>query len=269
MNIFSRGLRTLLVSASVLLAQFASADVGIYGANDQTWNEEVRDKIAAEAGGSLGAVAFHDAQSATPTLGELLAYTAVLVYSDDDFLDATAFGDVLADYVDAGGTVVFATFVYNINPIGGRIVTGDYMPLTLGAQDSPGGLTLVPVLPGHPLLAGVTSLNGGTSSYHNIVTPTAGATLVANWSNGRPLIAVKGSVVGLNFYPPSSDSRVDFWDATTDGARIMANALGQAGAGFGPGPATPVPTLSEWSMIILFGLLALGAILALRRRQRV
>ena len=32
-------------------------------------------------------------------------------------------------------------------------------------------------------------------------------------------------MVALNFYPPSSDARADFWDATTDGWVLQANAL--------------------------------------------
>jgi hypothetical protein len=35
--------------------------------------------------------------------------------------------------------------------------------------------------------------------------------------------------VGLNFYPPSSAVRTDFWQTNTDGGRLMANALLWAG----------------------------------------
>ena len=86
---------------------------------------------------------------------------------------------------------------------------------------------LVADLPGSSLLAGVSSFNGGSFSYRNPgATLTSGATLVAHWDDGVPLIAFKGGVVGLNFYPPSSDARPGFWDATTDGARLMTNAAG-------------------------------------------
>lgn len=266
MNVFNKVLRIFIVSVSFFYAQAVVADVAVLGAPyDPAWSLDVRDKIAAVSAGSLGTVDVFDVGTATPTLPQLRAYTAVLVFSDVDFFDAVALGDVLADYVDGGGTVVIATFAYNINPIGGRIVTGNYMPLTLGDQSDGLPMTLVPVDPLHPLLAGVTSFDGGTSSFHNVVTTTAGATLVANWSNGLPLIAVKGSVVGLNFYPPSSDARADFWVAGTDGARIMVNALGHTGAVVAP-PA-PVPTLSEWGMIVLSILLAAGTILTLRRQR--
>src|SRR5205085_1136784 len=36
-------------------------------------------------------------------------------------------------------------------------------------------------------------------------------------------------VAGINFFPPSSDASSDFWDSTTDGDVILANALEWAG----------------------------------------
>ena len=42
--------------------------------------------------------------TATPTLDELMAFDAVLVFSDFGYDDATALGNVMADYVDAGGS---------------------------------------------------------------------------------------------------------------------------------------------------------------------
>jgi hypothetical protein len=95
---------------------------------------------------------------------------------------------------------------------------------------------LVPDLPAHPILNGVASFDGGGASYHNSsIAIRPGAELVAHWSNGQPLIGAKavsqGRVVGLNFYPPSSESGLsDGWTASTDGGLLMANALKWAGA---------------------------------------
>jgi hypothetical protein len=99
------------------------------------------------------------------------------------------------------------------------------------SSQSSGVLSLVPVDPSHPLLAGVDDFSGGSSSYHaEAARPAPSASLVAEWSDGDALVAVHvpsgaGSVVALNFYPPSSDARADFWDASTDGAALLANAL--------------------------------------------
>src|SRR5205085_1858084 len=110
-------------------------------------------------------------------------------------------------------------------------------------------LTLVPDDATHPILAGVNSFHGGSSSFHNVVATTPGSTLVAHWSNGRSLVATKqrssGMVVGLNFFPPSSDVQGDLWQATTDGALLMANALRVAGQS----PAPPSLSLT-WSNIL-------------------
>lgn len=185
--------------------------------------------------------------AATPSLATLETYQAVLVYSDCPFPDPTGLSNVLADYVDQGGTVVLATFALNNNGFGfsdGRLVTGGYLPITLGDQTGGADLTLVPDAPGSPLLAGVNSFDGGSSSYHSASALAAGATLVAHWSgDGAPLVAYKagpsaGMVVALNFYPPSSDIRSDFWNSSTDGVRLMTNALS-----FGA-PAVPRASLA-------------------------
>ena len=89
---------------------------------------------------------------ATPTLATLQQYAAVLVYSDCAFYDSAALGDVLADYIDGGGRVVLATFAFWNEPgeigIYGRLLTGGYLPLTLGTQTEYGHQFLVPDLPG-------------------------------------------------------------------------------------------------------------------------
>ena len=208
--------------------------VAIYGApSSPAWNTDVQNKIQA-----TGLFTQVDAFLVTfgqpvPTLQQLLQYDAVFVYSDTGFGDGTALGNVLADYMDAGGGVVMATFAFWSSgglSIQGRIKTAGYLPFTTGTQNSPGNLTIVPVIPGHPILSGVTSFNGGSSSYHNSgISIAAGATLVANWNNGQPLVGTRETtnarIAGLNFYPPSNTVRSDFWQANTNGALLMANAL--------------------------------------------
>jgi hypothetical protein len=202
-----------------------------------SWNDDVREKIL-----GVGTIAEVNVIPVTgsdpvPTLAQLSRYRAVLVYSDSTFNDSVALGDVLADYVDEGGGVAMATFAFwdsTTFGIQGRLKTGNYLPFTTAPNSSGNGLTLVKDLSAHPLLDGVNSLDGGIASYHESPIAIAnGATLVASWSNGQPLVGAKeaapGRVVGLNFYPPSSDVRNDFWVAATDGDRLMASALLWAG----------------------------------------
>ena len=165
----------------------------------------------------------------TPSLGTLTGYDAVLVYSGSGFPNNVAIGDVLADYVDGGGRVVVGALAFwnSDHPLGmsGRLSSGGYLPFTQSSQAGGSYLQLQADLPNSPYLANVASFNGGEYSLHNAVGLAIGATLIAHWSNGTPLVAVKRRVVGLNFYPPSSDAWSPFWDASTDGDILMADAL--------------------------------------------
>src|SRR5262249_3762682 len=113
--------------------------------------------------------------------------------------------------------------------LGGRIVNGGYLPLSLGPVQFSPHLTLVKDLPGHALLQNVSNFDGGLGSTREGVTLKPGAALVAHWSGGTPLIATAESagkrVVGLNFWPPSSDADPYGWQSGTDGGKLMANAL--------------------------------------------
>jgi len=166
------------------------------------------------------------AYAATPTLSFLKTYDVVFAYSNYPFSDPTTFGNNLASYVDSGYGVVMAVFstavgwnaagrfqsYYAINPA--SIITGQSY--------------LVPIENNHPILQGVNSFNGGSSSYRAGVWNSA-SEKVAQWGDGSPLIGVR--VVNgtrradLAFFPPSSDIRVDYWNSSTDGVKIMVNAI--------------------------------------------
>jgi hypothetical protein len=176
----------------------------------------------------------------------LRQYNAVLVYSNDRYTDATALGNALADYVDEGGGVVIATHSFSadgFSGLGGRIMTPAYSPFTPGAPRFSPHLTLIKDLPEHLLMQNISGFDGGVQSTRDAVTLTGAATLVAHWSDGTPLLATAepaGSrVVGLNFWPPSSDSDYFGWRVDTDGGRLMANALLWAAAGELRIPVTP------------------------------
>jgi hypothetical protein len=191
------------------------------------YDGDVQSKLTAT--GLFSTVDLVDCSGTTPTVSQLKGYSSVFVFSDDSFDDSVTLGDNLAAYSNGGGHVVEATFNWDVTPLGGAWASGGYSPLT--SQDSQlqgdGPLTLVPVVSGSPLLAGVSSFSGGSSSYRNNATLAPGATLIATWNDtaSTPLVATKGCTVALNFYPPSSDARTDFWDPTTKGVRLMTNAL--------------------------------------------
>ncbi len=241
--------------------------LAVFGApSDPAWNADVRSKIQGAGSGAQVDSYLVSSGNPVPTLADLRRYRSVLLYSDADFNDNTGLGNVLADYIDQGGGVALGTFSFYGSgglSIQGRLVTGGYLPFTTAGQSGGANLTLVKVLPLHPLLANVATFDGGGSSFHNSpIGLAAGATLVGHWSNGQPLVGAKdvtaGRIVGLNFYPPSSDARPDFWVATTDGARLMANALSWAGKAPPNIVTNPVNQVGEVGSLVTFIVAAAG-----------
>jgi hypothetical protein len=211
----------------------SGATVAVLGAESYVpYVSDVTNKIAGV--GPISRVTFIRVTTGDPLPApvQLRSYQSVLVFSDYGFNDNVGLGNELADYVDQGGGVVLNTFDFfssGVYSIQGRMTNG-YLPFTTSGDASPGNLTLVADLPLNPLLDGVNSFNGGTASFLNTpISMAPGATQVAHWNNGQPLVGstnhAPGRVVGLNFFPPSSDASAGFWVSSTDGAKLMVNAL--------------------------------------------
>src|SRR5213079_2254972 len=102
-----------------------SADNGVQPAT-------LRTNLLAQPG--VSTVDFFDGGASTPTLAQLQAYQIVVPYLNFAFADATAMGNVLADYIDAGGVVVGHTYLWGaLFPIQGRYATGGYNPFVIPA----------------------------------------------------------------------------------------------------------------------------------------
>ncbi|HVO54755.1 MAG TPA: hypothetical protein VMT37_10110 [Solirubrobacterales bacterium] len=140
---------------------------------------------------------------AVPDRAILETYDLVVDIPDGQFVDQAAYGNALADYLDAGGVLV--QFAYDDYGAGaevqdgptGRFLSGGYAPLlpgtntfslvSLGAYDA-----------SSPLMQGVTALS---TEYNTVNTLASGATSVARWSDGREAIAYKGRVVAVSAWP--------------------------------------------------------------------
>ena len=218
-------------------------NIAILGAIDEpTWLEDIQTKLMATNKFQL--IDIVDVVESTPTLSTLLNYDSLLVFSDIDYNNNVELGNIIADYIDTGRGVVTSVFdtgsdTENLS-LQGRWSSEGYYVIDPEGQEQNTQLYLGTVfLPNHPIMVGVTTFDGGSSSYYGTGSLSLYTTLIANWTNGSPLIAEKsnknngdpiaGKCVALNFYPPSSDVRGDFWNPTTDGAIIMANALEYAG----------------------------------------
>jgi len=145
----------------------------------------------------IAQVDYFDGRTGTPTLGYLEGYDCVVVSSNNRFLDSTATGDILADYLDAGGAVVLQNFCFFSGyGLAGRIMS-DYAPFykgnayqvrTLGTFDA-----------GHSLMTGVYSM---IDTYSVNVTLRNSPTVVASYDDGTPLVAYNPAnrLVAINSY---------------------------------------------------------------------
>src|SRR5207237_1020749 len=156
-----------------------------------------------------------------PTLAQLQAYQIVVPYLNFPFADATAMGNVLADYIDGGGVVVGHTYLWGqFSAIAGRYATGGYNPFDIPANNvftarTLGSCTFA------PLCTGVSALNASDT---NDATLSSGAVLAATWNTGQPLIAYKTvgghTSVGVTAYV--GDNPIGTWSG--DFAKVIVNA---------------------------------------------
>jgi hypothetical protein len=258
---------TLLTVISLALSAgpVQGGGVVILGAPDTpSWNNDVQSTILA-SGVALGGVSIIDVATSTPSLATLETFSAVLVYTDGVFTQNGPLGDVLASYVNAGHGVVQMTFANASLPLGGAWDSGGYNAIAPTGQTEGTELTLGTInAPGNPLFNGVTSFDGGTSSFHSTGGVANGATLLAQWSDGSVFAAEltdkAAPIISLNFFPPSNNVRSDFWVSSTNGGLLMANALAEV-AGLN---AVPEPTSVVMGGISVVMILGVG----LRSRRR-
>ncbi len=229
----SKTLSCAILSAStlVLCAQAGGPPrVALLPADSSTNFNDAQAKL--QATGRFSQVDVILVQSVTPTLAQLETYDAVLTWSNNNYANAVGLGDVLADYVDAGGGVVVSLHASTSTNVarflGGRWLTGYEVIVTQGGFKT-GAATLGTVQdPAHPVMSGVATFTGGSSSWRpQNTTLTAGGSVVASWSDGKILVAqgAQPNRVDLGFVPMSSTASSTSWNPATNGALLMANAL--------------------------------------------
>jgi hypothetical protein len=154
-------------------------------------------------------------------------FDTVFIWTDAAY--NSTLGTNLNNFVTSGGGLVICTFANASVSITNFTYTN--CPIVYPNNQSAGAnLTLGTYTSSDPLMNGVTSFNIGSAGYGaSGLTLQSGATSVASYSNGNNLVAKKtiGSArtVSLNFFPPSSSARSDFWTASTNGDRLMTNAI--------------------------------------------
>lgn len=160
-------------------------------------------------------------------------YDTVFIFSDGNY-NNSSLGTNLNNYITSGGGLVIC--VFTIASVSLANFTYTNCPVNFAGNQSMASTSLGSYTSNDPLMLGVTSFNPGTSRYGaGSLSLTSGATTVASYNDGNILVAKKtiGSArtVALNFFPPSTTARGDFWNASTDGDKIMANAIIWSGKG--------------------------------------
>jgi hypothetical protein len=252
----------LALPASLSVAQAPTLRVALCGAASTTntacqWTST---QASLQATGLFAAVDIINVTASgvgTPTLASLLQYDALLCYTNSTPANNITWGDVLADYVDAGGGVVVAVFANSTTSTGrniaGRWQSGYEVILDQSGNTSGAGGSLGTVaVPTHPVMNNVTSFTGGTIGSRPVGTALeVGATLIASWSSGHVLVAegLNPRRIDLGFYPPPATCSQSGW--ASGGDVLMANALVHVsnGARFSPygagcSGALGVPTLA-------------------------
>jgi hypothetical protein len=176
-----------------------------------------------------GSYEFWDTGTSAPTLTDLTGYDVVMIGNNTPWSQSAApaatVGDVLADYVDAGGKVIDTNFVHDFYVatytwyLEGRYIDDGYGPFTQSTTENAGPNTLTVADDTHPVMSGVASI----SETVLIVNPglQSGASLLATWSCGYNAIAVSADeqVVGLNMMVFGGAT------ATGDATTLIHNAI--------------------------------------------
>lgn len=169
----------------------------------------------------LAAVDYVDVRRETPTLEQLMAYDAVIVASEESFLDNVGMGDELADYVDEGGKVIHTPLTYytwTSTELAGRFVEDGYMVFTMTTFLINSRHRLGEYDAEHPVMAGIETLEDTHVSSTSL---SYGAVSIAEWDDGKPLAASRGdNVIGINI----AVSPVEPY-YSGDVARLFSNAI--------------------------------------------
>lgn len=240
--------RSALAGLALASTNAFAQDVAIYASTSTPADVDNLQIILYAFTQEFGWVDVYDAGAETPDLPELQQYFSVLVFNEpgSNFADPVGFGNVLADYVDAGGGVVIAGGALDLTSganIAGRFYTDPgYLPWTLtdglGVVDEP-GLFMERTSYEHWATYGFNTFQCGNCAHIDGFRTNVGSTLLAEFvrdnDTREPMIAtatpptttgVPGRVVALNFYPGfSGDENGPNWNIATDGDRALSQAL--------------------------------------------
>jgi len=140
------------------------------------------------------------------TVADLQDYDAVIVYMNTGGHDYSSVCQALRDYLDSGGGVVTSVLTnysgWNLN------LGSDYAVFGTAAYYSNGNVSSATIYDAaHPVMDGISSLSLNTY-FHCNAPLNPGSTVIADWNNGQPAVAVRENIgtnnaraVDLNLWP--------------------------------------------------------------------
>ena len=144
-----------------------------------------------------------DGSVGTPAVADMQGYDVVFVGNDilwtSSAIDKVVLSDRLADYIDAGGKVLAASFIWSYDDwgmAGGRFLTQDYSPFEIATLDIWGTTSLGAFDAGHPIMAGITNVIENYN--HQDPALSSNGVWVASWIDGENFVGVAPDSVGLN-----------------------------------------------------------------------
>ncbi|HYC83936.1 MAG TPA: S8 family serine peptidase [Chryseosolibacter sp.] len=152
------------IAATVGRVSSPGLHVAVFGADYTAALQDVVDKLYST--GKFASVSYISVGSYTPTLSEVSAFDAVLIFTAFDYADKVTLGNVMADYVDNGGGVVSAIFEVtdccNYRLLG-RWYDEHYYLIDHSTTQS-GSRQYLGSYVASPILEGVASFDGGPDS---------------------------------------------------------------------------------------------------------
>ena len=198
-------------------------NVGVYGSTDADSNESYVASVLRGLPMFESATVLNGAES----VATLSQYDSILAWQNARG-DVQTFGSRLADYVDGGGHLVVATFIGQSDPYWfgpssqswGRLATDGYLPFDdyLGNYNN---ASLASFDPSNWLFSEAYAVDNNpliAAYYHDMMDPSADATIIGYWSDGAPFAMVDSTgVVALTMWPSASFS--------SDSLFVFVNAL--------------------------------------------
>ncbi|MCD9018620.1 S8 family serine peptidase [Parachryseolinea silvisoli] len=167
------------------------------------------------------------------TLADMRGYDVVFVMNNKEWMRYSGItpqqaGDLLADYVDAGGKVLLNQFVYTgdanfLTGLSGRFMTEHYGPFEATSTFYGTYATMgQKIIANHPILEGVEAITFSGDMQEVVLEQNA--TGIAKWLSGDWMAAAKPNVVALNIMPVGlGGSLNEFW--TGDVPVLLRNSL--------------------------------------------